>query len=85
MVGDDGSSDEPQQGVLVKESESLYTLWCTGRVGCDGMLVEIKVHAVANILVLKLVSWRGGGGGVKGRKLCHGVLGLFFEDWGLHG
>lgn len=63
LTGDDGSSDEPQQGVLVKESESLYTLWCTGRVGCDGMLVEIKVHAVANILVLKLVSWRGGGGG----------------------
>lgn len=67
LTGDDGSSDEPQQGVLVKESESLYTLWCTGRVGCDGMLVEIKVHAVANILVLKLVSryvdffWRGGG------------------------
>ena len=81
MAGDDGSSDEPQQGVLVKESESLYTLWCTGRVGCDGMLVEIKVHAVANILVLKLVSWRGAGwGGVKGRKLCHGVLGFFFED-----
>ena len=41
--GDDGSSEEPQQGVLVKESESLYTLWCTGRAGCDGMLVEIKV------------------------------------------
>ena len=56
MTGDDGSSDEPQQGVLVKESESLYTLWCTGRAGCDGMLVEIKVCAVANILVLKLVS-----------------------------
>ena len=78
MTGDDGSSDEPQQGVLVKESESLYTLWCTGRVGCDGMLVEIKVHAVANILVLKLVSryvdffWRGGGV-VKGMKLCHDV------------
>ena len=43
LTGDDGSSDEPQQGVLVKESESLYTLWCTGRVGCDGVLVEIKV------------------------------------------
>ena len=86
MTGDDGSSDEPQQGVLVKESESLYTLWCTGRVGCDGMLVEIKVDAVANILVLKLVSrcvylfWGGRGWGVKGMKLCYGVLGFFFED-----
>ncbi|XP_068716118.1 PAT complex subunit CCDC47-like [Montipora foliosa] len=44
IVGDDGSTDEPQQGVLVKESESLYSLWCTGRVGCDGMLVEIKLQ-----------------------------------------
>ncbi|RMX47287.1 hypothetical protein pdam_00012671 [Pocillopora damicornis] len=41
---DDGSSEEPQQGILVKESESLYTLWCTGRVGCDGLLVEIKLQ-----------------------------------------
>ena len=87
MTGDDGSSDEPQQGVLVKESESLYTLWCTGRAGCDGMLVEIKVCAVANILVLKLVSRYvyfflvgAGGGGVKGMKLCHEVLGFFLED-----
>ena len=60
LTGDDGSSDEPQQGVLVKESESLYTLWCTGRAGCDGMLVEIKVCAVANTLVLKLVSRHSG-------------------------
>lgn len=44
VVGDDGSSEEPQQGILVKESESLYTLWCTGRVGCDGLLVEIKLQ-----------------------------------------
>lgn len=44
VVGDDGSSEEPQQGILVKETESLYSLWCTGRVGCDGMLVEIKLQ-----------------------------------------
>lgn len=71
LTGDDGSSDEPQQGVLVKESESLYTLWCTGRAGCDGMLVEIKVRAVANILVLKLVSryvYFFLGGGVGGQR-----------------
>lgn len=49
-TGDDGSSEEPQQGVLVKESESLYTLWCTGRVGCDGLLVEIKVRPSMLIL-----------------------------------
>ena len=82
MTGDDGSSDEPQQGVLVKESESLYTLWCTGRVGCEGMLVEIKVDAVANILVLKFVSRYvyfififlvGGGGGQRRETLSWSV------------
>ena len=36
-------SKEPQSGVLVKESESVYTLWCTGRQYCEGMLVELKV------------------------------------------
>ena len=43
IVGDDGMSKEPQSGVLVKESESVYTLWCTGRQCCEGMLVELKV------------------------------------------
>ena len=91
LTGDDGSSDEPQQGVLVKESESLYTLWCTGRVGCDGMLVEIKVHAVANILVLKLVSryvyfilfffWGGGGGGIARHETLSWSVRIFL--WGL--
>jgi len=43
IVGDDGMSKEPQSGVLVKESESVYTLWCTGRQCCEGMLVELKL------------------------------------------
>lgn len=36
-------STEPQSGVLVKESESVYTLWCTGRQYCEGMLVELRL------------------------------------------
>ncbi len=44
-TGDDGSGDEPQQGILVKESESHYSLWCSGRVNCEGLLVELKVSA----------------------------------------
>jgi len=27
----------------MKESESLYTLWCSGRTCCEGMLVELKM------------------------------------------
>lgn len=43
FAGDDGSGDEPQQGILVKESESHYSLWSSGRVNCEGLLIELKV------------------------------------------
>ncbi|XP_032241135.1 PAT complex subunit CCDC47 isoform X2 [Nematostella vectensis] len=53
IVGDDGQAEEPQQGIMVKESESLYSLWCTGRTGCNGMLVELKLqkrHDLVNVM-----------------------------------
>ncbi|XP_002160445.1 PAT complex subunit CCDC47 isoform X1 [Hydra vulgaris] len=53
IVGDDGMSKEPQSGVLVKESESVYTLWCTGRQYCEGMLVELRLlkrHDIVSII-----------------------------------
>ncbi|KAL9705454.1 hypothetical protein quinque_008972 [Culex quinquefasciatus] len=28
---------------FIKESESVYTLWCSGRTCCEGMLVELKM------------------------------------------
>ncbi|KAK6629849.1 hypothetical protein RUM43_003669 [Polyplax serrata] len=42
LVGDDGKLEIENQG-LVKESENLYTLWCSGRTCCEGMLVELKL------------------------------------------
>lgn len=48
VKGDDGATEDPQQGILVKESESLYTLWCSGRAGCNGLLVELKVIFFCN-------------------------------------
>lgn len=42
LVGDDGKQDNENPG-LMKESESLYTLWCSGRTCCEGMLVELKM------------------------------------------
>jgi len=42
VVGDDGTTQEVQQNVLMKESDSSYNLWCTGRQGCQGMLVQLK-------------------------------------------
>lgn len=57
-TGDDGSGDEPQQGILVKESESHYSLWCSGRVNCEGLLVELKVSRLQQqSLISAILSW----------------------------
>ncbi|KAL3832622.1 hypothetical protein ACJMK2_024252 [Sinanodonta woodiana] len=46
VVGDDGVSKETttegQIGTLMKESENVYALWCSGRIYVEGMLVELK-------------------------------------------
>ena len=41
LVGDDGKKEIENPG-LVKETESVFTLWCSGRVCVEGMLVELK-------------------------------------------
>ncbi|XP_066596720.1 PAT complex subunit CCDC47 isoform X2 [Prorops nasuta] len=44
LVGDTGkSSEDVTDNGLVKESESQYTFYCSGRIGCDSMLVELKL------------------------------------------
>jgi hypothetical protein len=43
IVGDDGTSPDPTSAGLIKESENLYSLWCSGRVCCEGMLVTLKL------------------------------------------
>lgn len=42
LVGDDGKLENESHG-LIKESENHYTLWCSGRTCCEGMLVELKL------------------------------------------
>ncbi|XP_075213339.1 PAT complex subunit CCDC47 [Lycorma delicatula] len=41
LVGDNGKMENDNPG-LVKESENMYMLWCSGRTCCEGMLVELK-------------------------------------------
>lgn len=41
LVGDDGKLETDSPG-LIKESENQFTLWCSGRTCCEGMLVELK-------------------------------------------
>lgn len=43
--GDDGKMENENPG-LIKESEHMYTLWCSGRLCCEGMLVELKLLKV---------------------------------------
>lgn len=43
LVGDDTTIENKESGVLIKESENIFTLWCSGRVCCEGMLVELKL------------------------------------------
>jgi len=44
LIGDDGSKNiDDVETPLQKESEHLFTLWCSGRVCCEGMLVELKL------------------------------------------
>ncbi|OXU29732.1 hypothetical protein TSAR_016164 [Trichomalopsis sarcophagae] len=44
LVGDTGKSSD--EGILngpIKESESQYSIYCSGRVGCDSLLIELKL------------------------------------------
>ncbi|XP_033106192.1 coiled-coil domain-containing protein 47-like [Anneissia japonica] len=43
IVGDDGSGETEQNGILMKDSENRYLIWCSGRIYCEGMLVELKL------------------------------------------
>lgn len=44
LVGDDGAKNmDDVETPLQKESEHLFTLWCSGRICCEGMLVELKL------------------------------------------
>lgn len=43
LVGDDGALEAKENNGLIKESENIFTLWCSGRTCCEGMLVELKL------------------------------------------
>ncbi|XP_046893673.1 PAT complex subunit CCDC47 [Hypomesus transpacificus] len=43
LVGDDGTNKEAvSTGKLNQENEHIYNLWCSGRVCCEGMLIQLK-------------------------------------------
>ncbi|OCT62251.1 PAT complex subunit CCDC47-like [Xenopus laevis] len=43
LVGDDGTNKDPvSTGKLNQENEHIYNLWCSGRLCCEGMLIQLK-------------------------------------------
>lgn len=42
LVGDDGKKEIQEHG-LIKETESVFFLWCSGRVVCESMLIELRL------------------------------------------
>lgn len=56
LVGDDGKkeTDLSETGLMIKESDSVFTLWCSGRVCCEGMLVELKLIKRQDLLALTM-------------------------------
>ena len=44
LVGDDGTKNiEDIQESMTKESENIFTFWCSGQICCEGILVELKL------------------------------------------
>lgn len=39
---------------MLKESDSVFTLWCSGRICCEGMLVELKLIKRQDLLSLTM-------------------------------
>ncbi|XP_059155689.1 PAT complex subunit CCDC47-like [Physella acuta] len=54
IVGDDGVAKDVTSGNLMKESENVYALWCSGRSCVEGMLVEIKLLKRQDLINLLL-------------------------------
>lgn len=73
FIGDDGTSKEAvSTGKLNQENEHIYNLWCSGRVCCEGMLIQLKVwetccvYGVVFFTVLCLIN-----------TVCNALCGLF--------
>lgn len=57
LVGDDGKKEIENHG-LIKETENVFLLWCSGRTCVEGMLTELKFIKRQDLmsLILGLVT-----------------------------
>lgn len=55
LVGDDGKKENDSQPFgFIKESDSIYTLWCSGRNLVEGMLIELKLIKRQDLLSITM-------------------------------
>lgn len=54
LVGDDGAKEINDDVTLVKESDSVFLLWCSGRTCCEGMLVELRLIKVCGFYLTQI-------------------------------
>jgi hypothetical protein len=57
LVGDDGKLENSQPG-LMKESENVYLLWCSGRTGCEAVLFELRLLKRQDLVAMVMNLFR---------------------------
>lgn len=57
LVGDDGKLENSQPGLL-KESENVYLLWCSGRTACEAVLFELRLMKRQDLLAVIMAIFR---------------------------
>ncbi|KAI3413515.1 Protein of unknown function (DUF1682) [Globodera pallida] len=58
LVGDDGTSQENLGGCLIRETDFVYSVWCTGRVGCRALHTQIKLCKRQDLLGMVIGLFR---------------------------
>lgn len=57
LVGDDGKLENSQAG-LMKESENVYLLWCSGRTSCEAVLFELRLLKRQDLVAMVMSLFR---------------------------
>lgn len=50
--GDNGEGEDITDGELVKVCDDSFTLWCSGRANCAGLLVHMQVRLFKKLYCL---------------------------------
>lgn len=58
FLGDDGESDEPTVGHVVRRADNSFTIWSSGRMNCESLLVHLEVRSyVIMVLITRNIPY----------------------------